>query len=152
MKRLHLHISVKDLNESRAFYTALFGSEPTKVKEDYLQWLLDDPYINFALSVGRTDVGLNHLGLQVDSDEELEVIEKRLIDAAITGEKQEEAQCCYAASKKYWVQDPQNIIWENYHTSQQIDIFGGDSFTGGVGCCTPSFSQNGKWSTGDCCN
>jgi catechol 2,3-dioxygenase-like lactoylglutathione lyase family enzyme len=151
MKRLHIHISVTNLDESRRFYTALFGSEPTKVKEDYLQWLLDDPYINFAISVGRASVGLNHLGLQVESDDDLEVIEKRLIDARIGGEKQEQAQCCYASSKKYWVEDPQHVIWENYHTMAQIDIFGGDSFTGGAGCCEPSFSKSSQWSTSKGC-
>ena len=150
MKRLHLHISVKDLEKNRQFYTTLFGSEPTKVKEDYLQWLLDDPYVNFAISSGRDKIGLNHLGIQVDSDEALEVIEQRLLAGNVMGEKQEEAACCYASSKKYWVEDPQNIIWENYHTMEQIEVFGGDSFTGGVGCCTPSFSKDGKWSTGGC--
>lgn len=152
MKRLHLHISVKDLDKNRQFYTTLFGSEPTKVKEDYLQWLLDDPYINFAISSGRDKIGLNHLGIQVDSDEALEVIEQRLMQGNIIGEKQEEAVCCYASSKKYWVQDPQNIIWENYHTMEQIEVFGGDEFTGGAGCCTPSFSKNGQWSTGTSCS
>jgi catechol 2,3-dioxygenase-like lactoylglutathione lyase family enzyme len=150
MKRLHLHISVKDLDKNRQFYTTLFGSEPTKVKEDYLQWLLDDPYINFAISSGRDKIGLNHLGIQVDSDEALKVIEQRLIEGNIAGEKQEEAQCCYASSKKYWVEDPQNIIWENYHTMEQIEVFGGDEFTGGTGCCQPSFSKNAQWSTGGC--
>ncbi len=150
MKRLHLHISVKDLEKNRQFYTTLFGSEPTKVKEDYIQWLLDDPYINFAISSGRDKIGLNHLGIQVDSDEALEAIEKRLIEGNIMGEKQEEAQCCYASSKKYWVEDPQNIIWENYHTMDQIEVFGGDEFTGGIGCCQPTFSKNGQWSTGGC--
>lgn len=152
MKRLHLHISVKDLEKNRQFYTALFGNEPTKVKDDYIQWLLDDPYINFAISSGHEKIGLNHLGIQVDSDEALEVIEKRLIDANITGEKQAEAQCCYAESKKYWVVDPQNIIWENYHTMEQIEVFGGDSFTGGIGCCQPSFPANETSSTGGCCS
>ncbi|MDP3265612.1 MAG: ArsI/CadI family heavy metal resistance metalloenzyme [Sulfuricurvum sp.] len=152
MKRLHLHISVKDLEKNRHFYTTLFGSEPTKVKEDYIQWLLDDPYINFAISSGRDKIGLNHLGIQVDSDEALEVIEQRLIQGNIMGEKQEKAQCCYASSKKYWVEDPQNIIWENYHTMEQIEVFGGDEFTGGIGCCQPTFSKNGQWSTGGSCS
>jgi catechol 2,3-dioxygenase-like lactoylglutathione lyase family enzyme len=150
MKRLHLHISVKDLEKNRQFYTTLFGNEPTKVKEDYIQWLLDDPYINFAISSGRDKIGLNHLGIQVDSDEALEVIEQRLLAGNVIGEKQEEAACCYASSKKYWVEDPQNIIWENYHTMEQIEVFGGDSFTGGTGCCQPSFSKNGQWSTDGC--
>ncbi len=152
MKRLHIHISVDDLEKNRQFYTTLFGSEPTKVKDDYLQWLLDDPYINFAISCGRNKIGLNHLGIQVESDEALEVIEQRLIEGNVKGEKQEEAACCYASSKKYWVQDPQNIIWENYHTMEQIEVFGGDEFTGGTGCCQPSFSTNGQWSTKGGCN
>lgn len=152
MKRLHIHISVEDLEKNRQFYTVLFGAEPTKVKDDYIQWLLDDPYINFAISSGRGKYGLNHLGIQVDSDEALEVIEQRLMEGNVMGEKQEEAACCYASSKKYWVQDPQNIIWENYHTMEQIEVFGGDSFTGGTGCCQPSFSTNGKWSTGGGCS
>lgn len=152
MKRLHIHISVKNLQESRHFYTALFGSEPTKIKDDYLQWILDDPYINFAISLGHAELGLNHLGIQVESDDALEVIENRLKDANIRGEKQDEAQCCYAQSKKYWIEDPQHVIWENYHTSEQIEVFGGDNFTGETGCCKPSFSANSKWSTGGTCS
>lgn len=63
MKRLHLHISVQDLEKNRHFYTTLFGCEPTKIKEDCIQWLVDDPYINFAISSGREKLGLNHLGI-----------------------------------------------------------------------------------------
>jgi catechol 2,3-dioxygenase-like lactoylglutathione lyase family enzyme len=150
MRRLHIHISVKDLQESKKFYTALFGMEPTKEKEDYVQWLVEEPAVNMAISSGRGKVGLNHLGLQVDSDEALEAIEQRLEKAQIGGEKQDEAQCCYASSKKYWIEDPQNIIWENYHTMEQIEFFGGDAFTGGTGCCTPSFGENKKYSKGSC--
>jgi catechol 2,3-dioxygenase-like lactoylglutathione lyase family enzyme len=150
MKRLHLHISVTDLDENRRFYTALFGMEPTKVKEDYLQWLVDDPALNFAISTGKAKIGLNHLGLQVDSDDALGAIEARLQAAGIDGEKQEAATCCYARSNKYWVVDPQQIIWEQYHTMEQAELFGGDAFTGGVGCCEPTLSENGKWSTGGC--
>ena len=150
MKRVHIHISVKDIEENKSFYTTLFGCEPTKVRDDYAQWLLDDPAINFAISTGRNVNGLNHLGIQVDSDEEVETVEKRLIEGGIIGEKQDKAACCYAKSNKYWVQDPQGVIWENYHTMEQIELFGGDNFTGGVGACEPSFTKNGKWSTGCC--
>ena len=145
-----MHISVKDLNESRVFYTALFGHEPTKIKDDYLQWVLEDPSINFALSSSETKEGLNHVGIQYDSDEAVSEAQTRLQDAGILGEKQEEAVCCYAKSNKYWVQDPQKIVWENYHTMEQAEMFGGDSFTGGESCCEPTFSKTGKWSTGGC--
>lgn len=151
MNRLHIHISVDDLQASANFYTALFGTEPSKRKEDYMQWLVDDPAVNFAISKrGGKQAGLNHLGLQVGSDEALEVIEGRLSAAGLDGEKQEEAACCYATSNKYWVQDPQGVIWENYHTMDQIEVFGGDAFTGGAGCCEPTFSDNGKWATQTC--
>lgn len=150
MKRLHIHISVEDLNESRKFYTALFGTEPTKVKEDYLQWLIDDPALNFAVSTGKAKTGLNHLGIQVDGDGALAEIEARLAKAGIHGEKQDGAACCYARSNKYWVMDPQHVIWEQYHTMEQAEIFGGDAFTGGAGCCEPTFSENGQWSTKGC--
>ena len=151
MKRLHIHIAVKDLQESIKFYNALFGMEPTKLKDNYAQWLVDDPAVNMAISSGRDKVGLNHLGLQVDSDEALAEVEERLLAAKISGEKQEEAVCCYAESKKYWVQDPQEIIWENYHTMNDVEYFGGDTFTGGTGCCEPTFSKNGMWSAGGSC-
>lgn len=151
MKRLHLHISVEDLEKSRVFYSALFGMEPTKIKDDYLQWLVDEPAVNLAISKANGKKGLNHLGIQVDSEEAVEELEKRLTDAGVSGEKQDEAACCYAKSKKYWVQDPEDIIWENYHTMEQMELFGGDSFTGGEGCCQPSFSKNGAWSTKGSC-
>ncbi len=151
MKRLHIHISVEDLEKSKSFYTALFGMEPTKDKGDYAQWLVDDPAVNFAISKGKDKSGLNHLGLQVDSDAEVQELEERLQSAGVSGEKQKEAVCCYAKSNKYWVQDPQGIIWENYHTMEQMELFGGDSFTGGEECCQPTFATNGKWSTGGSC-
>lgn len=151
MKRLHIHISVENLEKSKQFYTALFAMEPTKVKDDYAQWLVDEPAVNLAISAGKEKTGLNHLGLQVDSDAAVEELEERLRAAGVTGEKQEEAACCYAKSNKYWVQDPESIIWENYHTMEQIEVFGGDNFTGGVGCCEPTFSKNGKWSAGGNC-
>jgi len=152
MKRLHLHISVDNLEESRKFYTAIFGVEPTKVKDDYIQWLVDEPAVNMAISTQKDKKsGLNHLGIQVDSDEALTEIEDRLLAANISGEKQEEAVCCYAESKKYWVEDPSGVIWENYHTMKQVETFGGDDLTGGSGCCTPTFSKNGQWSAGGSC-
>jgi catechol 2,3-dioxygenase-like lactoylglutathione lyase family enzyme len=149
MKRLHIHVSVEDLQKSEKFYTALFGIKPTKVKDDYIQWLVDEPAVNFAISVSdERETGLNHLGLQVDTDDEVQELEERLQSAGVSGEKQAEAVCCYAKSNKYWVQDPQGLIWENYNTMEQMEVFGGDSFTGGSECCKPTFSTNSKWSTG----
>ena len=69
MKRFHLHVSVKDLDESIRFYSTLFAAEPTILAADYAKWMLEDPRVNFAISTRHQPVGVNHLGFQVDSDE-----------------------------------------------------------------------------------
>jgi len=71
MKRLHVHVSVENLNESIGFYSAMFSTQPTVTKSDYAKWMLDDPRVNFAISQRSAELGLNHLGVQVESPEEL---------------------------------------------------------------------------------
>jgi catechol 2,3-dioxygenase-like lactoylglutathione lyase family enzyme len=71
LKRFHVHLSVKDLSESIRFYPKLFGIEPTVTKDDYAKWMLNDPHINFAISQRGHVIGVNHLGIQVNSDSEL---------------------------------------------------------------------------------
>ena len=72
MKRLHVHVSVDDLEQSRRFYSTLFAAEPTVVKDDYVKWMLDDPRVNFAISTraGRA-AGISHLGIQAEDETEL---------------------------------------------------------------------------------
>ena len=74
MKRFHVHVAVPDLAESIRFYSTLFGAEPAVLKTDYAKWMLDDPRVNFAISQRGAKVGINHLGFQVDSGEELETL------------------------------------------------------------------------------
>ncbi len=114
MKRFHIHISVKDLNKNIAFYSQVFNTEPSVVKEDYAKWALDDPALNFAISTRDNKVGLDHVGIQTDSDEELASLRTQLETADIKGVAQENATCCYARSNKYWIQDPQGIAWETF--------------------------------------
>jgi len=72
MKRLHVHVGVNDLDQSIRFYSTLFGAEPTVLKDDYAKWMLDDPRVNFAISQGNhAKKGIEHLGIQVESTEEL---------------------------------------------------------------------------------
>ncbi len=139
MKRFHVHVSVRDLDESLRFYATLFGAEPSVVKSDYAKWMLDDPRINFAISQRQEEVGINHLGLQTDSDAELAEIRERLQAGAQDGREESGAQCCYARSDKYWTQDPQGVIWENYHTLDSIPVYGKDaaSVASGAACCAP---------------
>ena len=78
MKRFHVHLNVADLAGSIRFYRELFGAEPSVLKPDYAKWMLEDPRINFAISATGRPPGIDHLGLQVDSGEELVALGQQL--------------------------------------------------------------------------
>lgn len=124
MKRFHMHLAVDDIEKNVRFYAALFGVQPTVHKPDYAKWMLDDPRINFAISTHAPTPGLDHLGIQVDSDEELDSMRSQMVAADAATVESENAACCYATSKKHWVQDPQGVAWEAYHTLGTIPVFG----------------------------
>lgn len=140
MKRFHVHVSVKDLSESIAFYSKLLGAEPSVAKSDYAKWMLDDPRVNFAISQNKCGgtAGVNHLGLQVDSDCELSALEARFAEAGLSGLKEHGASCCYAQSDKTWLRDPQGIAWENFHTLGSVPVFGGNGPDLLRSGCTPT--------------
>jgi catechol 2,3-dioxygenase-like lactoylglutathione lyase family enzyme len=125
MTRLHIHISVQDLSESISFYSTLFNAAPTIEKKDYAKWRLTEPAVNFAISHRKDNIGIDHLGIQVDSDEALETIATRLKDADLKTAKQYDTSCCYAQSNKHWVLDPQGIAWETFHTLKDIPLYSG---------------------------
>jgi len=141
MKRLHIHIAVNELSESINFYSTLFNSAPTVEREDYAKWDLIEPAVNFAISNRGHSSGINHLGIKVDSDDELESMAKRLENAEIIASKQQGSSCCYAHSNKHWALDPQGIAWESFHTMGEIPTFGDDVKTDEtdetVACCIP---------------
>jgi catechol 2,3-dioxygenase-like lactoylglutathione lyase family enzyme len=127
MKRLHVHVSVKDFPASIRFYRTLFGAEPVVTQPDYAKWMLDDPRVNFAISMNRQPVGVNHLGFQVECAEELSGMRAQLEAADARMVKEKEQPCCYARSDKYWVTDPTGIAWETFHTLGRIPVYGEDS-------------------------
>jgi catechol 2,3-dioxygenase-like lactoylglutathione lyase family enzyme len=127
MKRFHIHVSVADLKDSIRFYSQMFGAEPAVLKEDYAKWMLDDPRINFAISRDRQPIGVNHLGFQVDSDEELRGMQAQLEAADAAMIQENEQPCCYAKSDKYWVTDPTGIAWETFHSLSSIPVYGEDT-------------------------
>lgn len=127
MKRFHIHIAVDNLQENIRFYSALFGIAPSVSKQDYAKWMLDDPLINFAISARGAKPGLDHLGIQVDSDDALQIVNRHLAQAGLPATEQQNAQCCYAASNKYWTVDPQGIAWEAFHSLTTIPVFGQDT-------------------------
>lgn len=141
MSRFHIHIAVDDLQRSVNFYSAVFGSEPSVLKDDYAKWALDDPNLNFAISTRGRAKGLDHIGLQAEDDAELQGIRARLEAAGIQGLAQEATTCCYAESDKYWVQDPTGLAWETFHTLGSAPMFGEQSeATGENACCAPKLS------------
>jgi len=127
MKRFHIHIAVDNLQENIRFYSALFGIAPSVSKQDYAKWMLDDPLINFAISARGAKPGLDHVGIQVDSEEALNEMNRQLAQAGLPAAKQQNAQCCYASSNKYWTVDSQGIAWEAFHTLTTIPVFGQDT-------------------------
>lgn len=125
MKRFHVHVAVDNLADSIRFYSAMFSTEPSVQKTDYAKWMLDDPRINFAISQRGAEIGVNHLGIQVESDDELKHMQSRLESLQPGLEKEEGVACCYAKSDKYWVTDPSGLAWETFHSLATIPVFGG---------------------------
>lgn len=126
MKRFHVNLAAKDLQRSVNFYTTLFGTAPTVQKTDYAKWMLDDPRINFSLSESKRNSGINHVGIQMDSMEELAMIQERLQMAEHNTVEQANAECCYARSSKTWVRDPDDVAWESFVTHGEITHYGVD--------------------------
>lgn len=123
MKRFHIHVGVKDLENSVQFYSTLFGQKPTKLKHDYAKWMLEDPRLNFAISTRTGEQGVDHLGIQVEEASELKEISERLKKADLTIYDEGETTCCYTKSDKAWVSDPSGIAWEAYQNMGDADIF-----------------------------
>jgi len=127
MKRLHIHISAADMDATKKFYSALFGQAPSVDEPDYMKWMLDDPFVNIAVSQRDGAVrGVDHVGIQVDSDEALEGVNAMLMAAEQSTLAEPNAQCCYANSNKHWTRDPQGVIWEIFHSMDTIPTYGHD--------------------------
>ena len=124
MKRFHIHLRVNDLEESIGFYNAMFGHKATVVKPDYAKWMLEDPKINFAISMGHSKSGIEHLGIQADSLEELQGVYANMEKAKGKVRVEGETVCCYAKSEKSWIADPQGVEWEAFYTFGEATVYG----------------------------
>jgi len=144
MKRLHVHVAVKDLDASVRFYSQLFAAEPNVRKSDYAKWMLQDPRVNFAISARGRAPGVDHLGIQVEDRTELESIYERLKKAEGPVIEEGETTCCYAQSEKSWIQDPQGIQWETFLTTGESTVYGSDEIIPKLAkksasqCCAPT--------------
>ena len=145
MKRLHVHVGVADLDRSIRFYSTLFAAEPTVLKDDYAKWMLEDPRVNFAISAGRDDgTGIRHLGVQVESADELGDVYGRLRAADRPVLEEGRTTCCYAQSEKSWIADPDGIVWETFLTEGEATTYGDNPSLGTLAeslpetsCCLP---------------
>ncbi|WP_430444902.1 ArsI/CadI family heavy metal resistance metalloenzyme [Sphingorhabdus contaminans] len=146
MKRLHVHVGVDNLDQSVAFYSALFGTEPSVTKSDYAKWMLEDPRVNFAISCKEgVAKGVEHLGIQVEDGAELADVYGRLKKAGGPVLEEGATTCCYAKSEKSWIADPDGVVWEAFLTQGESTVYGDspdfDQLTGdnaaATACCAP---------------
>jgi catechol 2,3-dioxygenase-like lactoylglutathione lyase family enzyme len=158
MKRFHVHVAVRDIDESIRFYATLFGVPPTVAKGDYAKWMLDDPRVNFAISARDASAsaahGVDHLGIQVEGEGELAEIDARLKDAEQAVLNQADAACCYARSDKAWSVDPTGVLWETFRTHGAITTYGTDlqvRANEGAACCGPSPAHVTEKAEPSCC-
>ncbi|MFC7537883.1 ArsI/CadI family heavy metal resistance metalloenzyme [Sphingomonas sp. GCM10030256] len=148
MKRLHVHVGVNDLSRSVPFYSTLFGAEPTVLKGDYAKWMLEDPRVNFAISSGNHAAkGIEHLGIQVESGEELTEVYEHLKAADRPVLEEVATTCCYAKSEKSWISDPDGVVWEAFFTNGEATVYGDSpaltALSGNAAenaCCTPALA------------
>jgi catechol 2,3-dioxygenase-like lactoylglutathione lyase family enzyme len=149
MKRLHVHVSVKDLDASVRFYSQLFATDPIVHKFDYAKWVLEDPRVNFAISQRDGRPGVQHLGIQVEERAELAEVYERLRRAEGPVIEEGATTCCYAHSEKSWIEDPQGVQWETFLTTGESTVYGTDEIRpkadkraetgcGAPSCCSPS--------------
>jgi catechol 2,3-dioxygenase-like lactoylglutathione lyase family enzyme len=141
MKRFHVHVAVPDLAASIRFYSTLFGAEPSVVKPEYAKWMLEDPRVNFAISQRDGAPGIDHLGLQVDENAELEEIQGRLTAANASGTQEKNVSCCYARSDKYWVTDPAGVAWESFRSLGTVPFYHGETAAAKSACCEATETQ-----------
>ncbi len=126
MKRLHLHFRTNDLDRSIAYYTALFGVEPTRREPDYAKWLLDDPRANVSISATSGAAGFDHAGISLETREDLDETAGRLRDHGESLFAEDATTCCYAKSNKYWARGPQDEKWELFQTFADSATYGAD--------------------------
>lgn len=152
MRRFHVHVGVSDLDRSIGFYSGLFGADPTVIKADYAKWMLDDPRINFAISVRDGAVkGIEHVGVQVEDHQELTEVYARLKAANAPVLEEGATTCCYAKSEKSWIADPDGVVWEAFLTEGDSTVYGdspdfaalASANAASTACCTPEMQQSG---------
>ena len=138
MARVQLALNVSDLEQAVDFYSKLFGSEPAKRRPGYANFAISDPPLKLVLieTTGARAPGvvgaLNHLGVEVETPDEVRQASRRLSGDGLATTDQRETTCCYAVQDKVWVDDPDGSPWEVYTVLADAP---GESGVGGDGAC-----------------
>ena len=140
MSRFQLALNVSNLDEAIDFYSRLFGAEPAKVRPGYANFAIAEPPLKLVLIEGAGEPGsINHLGVEVDSTDEVATATTRLAAQGMTTDVEEATTCCYAVQDKVWVDGPDSTRWEIY--TVLADAAGPEGLGGDERCCTPDLMQ-----------
>lgn len=139
--RVHIALTVSDLDASVAFYAALFQTEPTKHRPGYAKFEASEPSVNLALNEDRDAVrppaAHSHFGIQLKSLETLASETERLRSAGVMAKIEDKVTCCYAVQDKTWVRDPDGHAWEVFVvTESDAPVHSRPKTTGDSACCT----------------
>src|SRR4051794_17572834 len=138
MSRVQLALNVADLDASIEFYTKLFHTPPAKIREGYANFAIADPPLKLVLFTGMGEPGsLNHIGVEVESTDEVMAVIARTQASGLEQEIQEHTSCCFAVQDKTWVKGPEND-WEFYTVLGDAPSM----------ACGPDAATTG-WSAGD---
>jgi catechol 2,3-dioxygenase-like lactoylglutathione lyase family enzyme len=123
VSRVQLALNVSDLDEAITFYSKLFATEPAKVRPGYANFAVADPPLKLVLIEGHGDPGsLNHLGVEVDTTDEVAAADARLRGEDLPTATEDEVACCYAVQDKVWVDGPDQRPWEIYTVLGDVDM------------------------------
>jgi len=139
--RPHVSLDVRDVQRSVEFYQKVFGVEPQKQTVDYAKFDLTRPSLNFSLvsSTGRIS-SVDHLGIEVESVEEIATWKERLQTQGILERVEESTACCFARQDKLWFSDPDGNAWEVFTVHEQLPV---DGTLSNSGCCIPKRAAKG---------
>ena len=121
--------------QSVAFYEKVFGVHPQKQTADYAKFDLHEPALNFSLVASTGTISaVDHLGIEVDSTEEIAAWKERLQEKGILEKVEDNIACCFARQDKLWFTDPDGNAWEVFTVLEQLEVTGPLKNTG---CCVP---------------
>jgi len=127
MSRVQLALNVADLDDAISFYSKLFGTTPAKVRPGYANFAVSEPPLKLILIAGNGEGGtLNHLGVEVESTDEVAATQQRLSNEGLPTATEDEVSCCYAVQDKVWVDAPDGEPWEIYTVLSDVEMPGGE--------------------------